>query len=81
MEEFGRSAFTKFNNPDFAKLAESFGATGYNVESTEEFSKVLEKAKHSINVPVIISTKVDYSRNRLLLNDNFTALHVGHFAG
>jgi len=81
MEEFGRSAFTKFNNPDFVKLAESFGATGYNVESTEEFSKVLEKAKHSTNVPVIISTKVDYSRNRLLLNDNFTALHVGHFAG
>jgi acetolactate synthase I/II/III large subunit len=81
MEEFGRSAFTKFNNPDFVKLAESFGATGYNVESTEEFSKVLEKAKHSTNVPVIISTKVDYSRNRLLVNDNFTALHVGHFAG
>jgi acetolactate synthase-1/2/3 large subunit len=81
IEEFGRSAFTKFNNPDFVKLAESFGAIGYNVESTEEFSKVLAKAKRSTNVPVIISTKVDYSRNRLLLNDNFTALHVGHFAG
>jgi acetolactate synthase-1/2/3 large subunit len=81
IEEFGRSAFTKFNNPDFVKLAESFGATGYNVESTEEFSKILEKAKHSTNIPVIISTRVDYSRNRLLLNDNFTALHVGHFAG
>jgi acetolactate synthase-1/2/3 large subunit len=81
IEEFGRSAFTKFNNPDFVKLAESFGAIGYNVESTQEFSKVLEKAKRSTNVPVIISTKVDYSRNRLLLNDNFTALHVGHFAG
>ncbi|HZA06427.1 MAG TPA: thiamine pyrophosphate-dependent enzyme, partial [Nitrososphaeraceae archaeon] len=81
IEEFGRSAFTKFNNPDFVKLAESFGAIGYNVESTQEFSTVLEKAKRSTNVPVIISTKVDYSRNRLLLNDNFTALHVGHFAG
>jgi acetolactate synthase-1/2/3 large subunit len=81
IEEFGRSAFTKFNNPDFVKLAESFGAIGYNIESTEEFSKVLEKSKHSTKVPVIISTKVDYSRNRLLLNDNFTALHVGHFAG
>ena len=81
IEEFGRSAFTKFNNPDFVKLAESFGAIGYNVESTQEFSTVLEKAKRSTNVPVIISTKVDYSRNRLLLNDNFTALHIGHFAG
>ena len=43
--EFGRSAFTKFNNPNFVKLAESFGAIGYNVRSTEEFSKVLRKGK------------------------------------
>lgn len=69
--EFGRSAFTKFNNPNFAKLAESFGAIGYNVRSTEEFSKVLEKAKVSKSTPVIISIDVDYSRNRLLLDDSF----------
>jgi acetolactate synthase I/II/III large subunit len=69
--EFGRSAFTKFNNPNFVKLAESFGAIGYNVRSTEEFSKVLEKAKVSKSCPVIISIDVDYSRNRLLLDDSF----------
>ena len=69
--EFGRSAFTKFNNPNFVKLAESFGAIGYNVRSTEEFSKVLEKAKESKSSPVIISIDVDYSRNRLLLEDSF----------
>jgi len=69
--EFGRSAFTKFNNPNFVKLAESFGATGYNVRSTEEFSKVLVKAKMSKSSPVIISIDVDYSRNRLLLDDSF----------
>jgi acetolactate synthase-1/2/3 large subunit len=69
--EFGRSAFTKFNNPNFVKLAESFGAIGYNVRSTEEFSKVLEKAKVSKLSPVIISIDVDYSRNRLLLDDSF----------
>ncbi len=69
--EFGRSAFTKFNNPNFVKLAESFGAIGYNVRSTEEFSKVLEKAKVSKSSPVIISVDVDYSRNRLLLDDSF----------
>jgi acetolactate synthase-1/2/3 large subunit len=73
INEFGKSAFTKFSNPNFAKLAESFGATGYNVKSTEEFSKVLEKAKKSISRPVIISIEVDYSRNRLLLNDSFVA--------
>jgi len=80
-EEFGKSAFTKFNNPDFAKLAESFGATGYNVESTAEFSKILCKAKKSTDTPVIISIDVNYTRNTLLLNDNFTALQIGHFAG
>jgi acetolactate synthase-1/2/3 large subunit len=80
-EEFGRSAFTKFNNPDFAKLAKSFGAIGFNVQSTKEFSKVLRKAKESTYIPVIISIDVDYSRNTLLLNDNFTALQIGHFAG
>ncbi len=69
--EFGRSAFTKFNNPNFVKLAESFGAIGYNVRSTEEFPKVLEKAKVSKSSPVIISIDVDYSRNRLLLDDSF----------
>ena len=69
--EFGRSAFTKFNNPNFVKLAESFGAIGYNVRSTEEFSKVLEKAKVSKSSPVIVSIDVDYSRNRLLLDDSF----------
>jgi len=69
--EFGRSAFTKFNNPNFVKLAESFGAIGYNVRSTEEFSKVLVKAKMSKSSPVIISIDVDYSRNRLLLDDTF----------
>lgn len=71
IHEFGRSAFTKFNNPNFARLAESFGAIGYNVKSTEEFSKVLEKAKKSTSSPVIVSIDVDYSRNRLLLDDSF----------
>jgi len=80
-EEFGKSAFTKFNNPDFAKLAESFGAIGYNIKSTTEFSRTLCKAKESTDTPIIISIDVDYSRNTLLLNDNFTALQIGHFAG
>lgn len=69
--EFGRSAFTKFTNPNFVKLAESFGAIGYSVRSAQEFSKVLEKAKLSKSSPVIISIDVDYSRNRLLLDDSF----------
>ena len=71
IDEFGKSAFTKFGNPDFVKLAESFGAIGYNVKSTEEFLIVLKKAKESTHMPVIVSVNVDYSRNRILLDDNF----------
>ncbi|HEX5976913.1 MAG TPA: thiamine pyrophosphate-dependent enzyme, partial [Nitrososphaeraceae archaeon] len=67
--EFGKCAYTKFNNPDFVKLAESFGAIGYRAQKTEEFSKVLEKAKNSTSVPVIIAVDVDYSRNSILLRN------------
>jgi acetolactate synthase I/II/III large subunit len=68
--EFGRSAYTKFNNPDFVKLAESFGAIGYRANNTEEFSKILEKAKNSTSIPVIIAIDVDYSANSILLESN-----------
>ncbi len=68
--EFGKSVFTKFANPDFIKLAESFGAVGFVVKSTEDFSKTLEEAKKIKEKPVIIAIDVDYSRNHVLLNDS-----------
>ena len=71
IHEFGKSAYTRFNNPDFVTLAQSFGAIGYDVKSTKDFCNILEKAKESTDVPVIISINVDYSRNRILLDDNF----------
>lgn len=71
MDEYGREAFTKFNNPDFVKLAQSFGAIGYHVRSSEDFSKVFEESKKSTDTPVIIAIDVDYSRNKLLLHDDF----------
>ena len=69
--EFGKSVFTKFGNPNFVQLAESFGAIGIHIKSTEEFSKVLEKAKTITDKPVIIAIDVDYSRNAVLLDDDF----------
>ncbi len=71
MDEYGKDAFTRFNNPDFVKLAESFGAIGYRVNSSQEFPKILEEAKKSNDKPVIIAIDVDYSRNKLLLHDDF----------
>jgi acetolactate synthase-1/2/3 large subunit len=73
IEEFGKKAFTEFNNPDFVKLAESFGAIGYAARSVDEFSYFFKKGKMSKYVPVIISVDVDYSRNRILLDDDFLA--------
>jgi acetolactate synthase-1/2/3 large subunit len=70
IDEFGKSAFTRFNNPDFVTLAQSFGAIGYDVKSTKGFFRnVLEKAKESTDVSVIISIDIDYSRNYILLDD------------
>jgi acetolactate synthase I/II/III large subunit len=71
IDEFGKSAFTRFNNPNFVTLPQSFGAIGYDVKSTNDFCNILEKAKESTSVPVIISVGVDHSRNRILLDDNF----------
>lgn len=72
MDEFGKKAYTEFNNPDFEMLAKSFGAIGYTVKSTAEFSEILEKAKESKDVPAVISIDVDYSRNQILLDDNIS---------
>ena len=69
MDEFGKKAFTEFTNPDFEALAKSFGAVGHHVKTTEEFPKILEKAKQSKDIPVVIAIDVDYSRNHLLLED------------
>lgn len=71
MDEYGKDAFTRFDNPDFIKLAQSFGAIGYHVKSSEEFPEILNEAKKSKDKPVIIAIDVDYSRNKLLLHDDF----------
>ena len=72
LDEFGKTAYTKFNNPDFVTLAKSFGSIGYNVKSVKEFEEKLEEAKKEKERPTIIAVDVDYSRNRILLDDNFT---------
>ncbi|MBA2266939.1 MAG: acetolactate synthase large subunit [Nitrosopumilus sp.] len=64
--EFGKSVFTHFSNPDFVKLAESFGAKGYKISSTSEFSCVLREAIKSSQTPVVIAIDIDAARNELL---------------
>jgi len=55
-----------FNNPDFIKLAESFGATGYKVEKTEALLPFLEKALNSKGVH-IIACPINYQEANKIL--------------
>ena len=69
--EFGKSVFTKFDNPDFVQIARSFGAQGFHVKSVREFSETMQMAKTVTGVPVVIAVDVDYSRNEILFDDSF----------
>lgn len=62
---FGHSNDVSFNNPDFVKYAESFGAKGYCVERAEELAPILKQA-FSDNTVVIVDVAVDYSENMKL---------------
>jgi acetolactate synthase I/II/III large subunit len=56
----GRTSAVSFGNPDFVRLAESFGAKGYAIEAAEELAPTLEKALAEEAVS-IIGCPVDYS--------------------
>jgi acetolactate synthase-1/2/3 large subunit len=62
---YQKDFFVRFNNPDFVKLAESFGVKGYRVSSEDELEPILKDALDQ-NVPAIIDCPVDYSENLLL---------------
>lgn len=62
---FGHSNNVSFNNPDFVKYAESFGAKGYRVEQAQDLLPTLDKA-FADNTVVIIDVPVDYSENMKL---------------
>ena len=65
LRHFGRPSNITFNNPDFVKYAESFGAKGYRVESAGDLLPTLKKAIADKTV-VIIDCPVDYSENMKL---------------
>ncbi len=58
----------EFNNPDFVMYANSYGAKGYQVESTESFVPLLNECFDEGGVHVI-SLPVDYSENQRVLID------------
>ena len=65
LRHFGRPSHITFNNPDFVKFAESFGAKGYTVQAADELVPTLKQAIAD-NTVVIIDCPVDYSENMKL---------------
>ncbi len=65
MHAFGRRSNISFDNPDFVRYAESFGAVGLRVTRTEELLPTLKKAI-DLNRVCIIDCPVDYSENMRL---------------
>ncbi len=62
MDQFGKTCYTDFTNPDFVKLAEAMGAKGYRVEKAEDLMPMLEEAFKQ-DVPAVIDCCVDYGEN------------------
>lgn len=65
LRHFGRPSHIDFNNPDFVKYADSFGAKGYRVEAASELVPILRQAIAD-NTVVVIDCPVDYAENMKL---------------
>ncbi len=62
---FGEHSELNFTNPDFVKLAESFGCWGKKVHNSRDLKGALEEA-FSCGRPAIISLDIDYGENQKL---------------
>lgn len=63
----------EFNNPDFVKHAESYGAMGHRIEAAEELISTLKKCFDAGGVH-LIDCPVDYSENDRILNEEIEQL-------
>jgi acetolactate synthase I/II/III large subunit len=58
--KFGEHFGTDFTNPDFVKLAESFGMAAWRCEAVDDFGRHLRTALE-LDVPSLIVLPIDYS--------------------
>ncbi len=58
----------EYGNPDFVKYAQAYGAHGYRVERSEDFSKLLAQSLEHKGVD-IIEVPIDYSENHRVLTE------------
>ncbi len=61
-----------FNNPDFVKYAESYGAKGHRLEKTQELLPLLKRCLTTPGVH-LIDIPVDYSENNRVLTEELQA--------
>ena len=61
------STFKEYENPDFVKYAESYGAHGHRVNSSDSLISTLETCLNNSGVH-LIDCPVDYSENDEILN-------------
>jgi acetolactate synthase I/II/III large subunit len=59
-KKFGEHFGVDFTNPDFVKLADSFGIPGWRCESADDFGARLRHAL-TLDVPSLIALPIDYS--------------------
>jgi len=62
LSRYGRESGVAFGNPDFVRLAESFGCRGLRVEGADELVPALEAAFAS-RMPCVVDVPVDYREN------------------
>ncbi|MCZ6794202.1 MAG: acetolactate synthase large subunit [Planctomycetota bacterium] len=60
--QFGRHTELSFDNPDFTRLAESFGCRGMRVENSKDLAPALEEAFRS-DRPCVLALPIDYREN------------------
>ncbi|MCH9699345.1 MAG: acetolactate synthase large subunit [Gammaproteobacteria bacterium] len=58
-----------FQNPDFVRYAESYGAHGYRIEKTEDFLPLMEQCFNTPGVHVI-EVPIDYAQNDTVLGED-----------
>lgn len=61
-KKFGAHFGTDFTNPDFVKLAESFGLPAWRTESADDFGRQLRHAL-TLDVPSLIVVPIDYAQD------------------
>jgi acetolactate synthase I/II/III large subunit len=63
---YGRASGVEFGPVDIAQFAESFGAKGFNITSTDQIAPTLKTAM-DMQGPVVIGIPVDYRDNQRLM--------------